>query len=189
MKIYKLSSNLSYRDFFGIFVQWPYLDYQPAPSPFPELLLNIGWGFDTWRFYKTWSVIKSCGRWPLHVWGLGDLPRALARCPCCQACNVEVTHMFTECPASLSLYESWAMAAGYTVQPGLRLPWSVLRIDLFADRVAFVNTDTVDGEYRIKFVGAAVKLALDNWLEESLVVDIDALLHSAGCDVPLWGGE
>ena len=141
----------------------------------PDELLAVDWGPD-----KVRTLIKAFGRWPLHVFSLGELPRTLPSCPCCGQAEVEVIHLFGECVATGQLYSSWASSPGYAVIPGIRLPWSVMRVDLFADRVAFVNPDSMDVQGHIRYECQAVKSAATYVSNQSSSKDFDALLAASG---------
>jgi len=168
------------------FSLWPYLDYQPDIARFPDELLEVDWGAETWTFYKIWAVVKAFGRWPFLLLNCGELPRLLSHCPCCGAPSADIIHLLSDCPATWSLYAEWAVSAGYAVDSGARLPWSVLRLDLFANRVAFLYPDCKEGQGRIIFVGKAISLAASCFSSSKLEADIDVLLHSARCSAPLW---
>ena len=165
---------------------WPYLDYQPTFDRFPDELLEVDWGADTWTYYKIWSVVKAFGRWPFLVLGCGELPRTLPHCPCCGAADADVVHLLMACPATRSLYEDWSLAVGYVIKDGERLPWLQLRLELFSNRVAFLTPDAADGQHRIMFVGKAFSLAGACYSQRALERDIDAFLDSARRSVLLW---
>ena len=138
----------------------------------------MDWGPDTWRHYKAWSVIKVLGRWPLQVFGVGDLPRTLIACPCCRVPAVSVVHMLMECPATWDLSKTWAVSSGRSSN-SQRLSWSLLRLELFADRISFATDMDSEGASRIRFVGKASELIANAFLEQQASVEIDQLFDGA----------
>ena len=156
---------------------WPYADFQPAPAPFPELLLALNWGPQTWCHYRAWSVIKAHGRWPLQVFGVGELPRTLEICPCCQEPEVCVVHMLAVCPGTLDLYREWAASTSHA--SASRLEWPLLRLELFADRISFATEVDMEGAARIRFVGKAAKLVSNILDEQQTLSEIDQLIGDA----------
>eukprot|EP00973_Karenia_brevis_P068781 9562066-Karenia_brevis.AAC.1 len=62
---------------------WPYDLLQPQVGGLPDTLLTADWCHETWKWYPCWAVIKVLGRWPLEVFGRGELPATLPRCPLC----------------------------------------------------------------------------------------------------------
>ena len=136
---------------------WPYASFQQSMAEFPDALLDSDWGHETWDLYRAWAVTRALGRLPLQVFGLIGLPTSLSICPMCSHLHADVEHILTVCSGTQLLYLEWAEVSGQC-QPLLpRLPWPALRMELFADRISFLELRPASGCARVRFVGHAMK--------------------------------
>ena len=159
-------------------------------SPFPDFILELDWGPDTWYFYRAWAVMRATGRLPLHVFGGTGLPTSLELCPLCEGGCLVAEHLLCECPQTSDLYGNWWMATGHPGPAVPRLPWSQLRMELFAGRASFMEANPREGAHRILYVGTACKRIVIALREAVLSQDVDELIRSAEAyaEVPAGGG-
>ena len=149
---------------------WPYVDFQPFPERLPDILLRLDWGPQTWYFYRAWSITRVLGKLPLAVFGGNDPPRCVSFCPLCGCSSADVLHVLHACPATWDLYCDYCTSVGLDFSSGVRIRWSRLRLELFADRISFLDTGPTDGAARIHYVGRAMQR-----VARLLVVDDDAV--------------
>ena len=126
--------------------------------------------------------MRVLGRWPLAVFGDEGLPRTLHMCPLCGLSSVDVTHVLHACPGTWDLYAVFCGAAGIDCAAGNRISWTRLRLELFADRICFLDDCTTIGAARIVFVGMCVErvarlLAVDDDSISELISSAAACTH------------
>ena len=160
---------------------WPYASFQPQFCTFPDELLNVNWGPNTWYHYRAWAVVRATGRLPLRIFGDVDegFPVSLEPCIHCGADLVDVRHLLAHCPATFDAYITWWSASGRQGKPGNRLPWHLLRMELFAGRLGYLTTNPDEGASRIQYVGSVCKQLVVARNARRLDNSIDQLLQSA----------
>ena len=82
----------------------------PGPEPAMTDLLDMDFGVHTWRFYRSWAIIRITGLWPTSCYAEAALTELLDSCPLCDARQVSVTHCVYECPSTVRFYHSLAMS-------------------------------------------------------------------------------
>ena len=147
--------------------RWPYATVQPHLDALPVDILQLPWASGTWKHYKTWACVRALGRWPLALFGVGDLPRILEKCPLCGRLDVDVRHVLQFCPATMHLFSCWALAAGHTPSTRHELCWTSLRLDLFGGRLGYLEFNPTLAQARIHFVGSVFSTAATALLHES----------------------
>jgi hypothetical protein len=158
---------------------WPYASFQHQLSEYPQELLEVNWGPNTWYYYRAWAVVRATGRIPLRVFGGIGLPRSCEPCVLCGATSVDIEHLLTHCPATYALYAKWWSSMGRSGLPSARLDWPMLRMELFAGRLGFLTSSSDEGAVRILYVGAACKQLVDAQRSLQLDQEVSQLLVSA----------
>ena len=133
---------------------WPYSIFQWRPDPFPEALLQVDWGFDTWSLYRAWALVKCTGRFPLSVFSAGDLVTSLSRCPLCGAADADISHALMHCAGVADFWNAYC--ASYPTRTPCE-DWTSLQLELFAGRFAPLDEDPDRGEARIIYVGSTMR--------------------------------
>jgi hypothetical protein len=95
----------------------PFSALQPKAERLPLGLLDLDLGPLTWRFFRSWCLVRCTGCWPLSCYGLGELAACLPVCPLCFATNVDVQHCLGTCPGSLRFLEHFAAALASSSAP------------------------------------------------------------------------
>ena len=85
------------------------------------------------------------------------LPRHLAHCPLCAREFADVEHILTACPETRHLFDVWAATIERSSSELHTLRGETLRMELFDDRVSFIQNSPIHGQARILFVGRAMK--------------------------------
>ena len=140
---------------------WPYASFQPCLGPLPPLLLELNWEPHTWKHYRVWSTVRVLGRWPLALFGAGELPEMLPLCPLCGAEWVTIAHPLALCHGTWDLYLHWRSSSASGVGCPTRPPWPELRTELFSGRLGFVSDDEADLWFRITFTGQVFERIAD----------------------------
>ena len=114
-------------------------------------------------------------RLPLQVFGGDGLPTSLQCCPLCGMHGVDAVHILHACPSTWDLYVTYCSSVGIDASSGNRLPWSRLRLELFADRISFLSDESTAGSARIAYVGRSMQrvarlVAVDDYDIEDLLV-------------------
>ena len=159
--------------------KWPYTSFQHGLCEYPQDLLRVNWGPDTWYFYRAWAIVRVTGRLPLQVFGGDGIPLECTPCELCGAASVDIAHLLGECAATFNLYLEWWSGSGHRGLPAGRLDWPSLQMELFADRVSFVTASTEEGACRIRYVGAACKKLAVAQRDKQLDGCIENLLSGA----------
>ena len=86
-----------------------------------------------------------------------------------------VMHFLHVCSGTWDLYETYCNCVGLDASSGKRLPWSRLRLELFADRISFLSDVSNEGSARIAYVGRSMQrvarmVAVDDHDIEDLLV-------------------
>ena len=127
---------------------WPYGRFQPRPAALPACLLYSRLFTGSLSFYRAWATIRVLGRWPLAVFGVGDAPSTLARCPLCEAPEVDINHLFVACRSTSGDVRSWCEK--YLAATADVVAWDLLSYHLFGDR----GNDVAYEEARVLLVGS-----------------------------------
>ena len=160
---------------------WPYASFQHQLSEFPQELLEVNWGPNTWYYYRAWAVARATGRIPLRVFGGNGLPRSVESCVMFGASSVDIEHLLAHCPATYALYVKWWSSMGRSGLPSTRLGWPLLKMELFAGRLSFLTASPDEGACRILYVGAACKQLVDVQRSLQLGQEISKLIVGAEC--------
>ena len=91
------------------------------------------------------ATIRVTGRWPLAVFGRGDLPAVLSQCSLCGVQDIGIEHLLCFCPAVDDLFTTWLPWHS-------RGDWVTLQEVLFAGRT---SEGVGLARSRISFVGSA----------------------------------
>ena len=158
---------------------WPYGQFQAPAEPFPVDYFQCEWDTEMQRSYRVWAVVRVLGRWPLALYGVGDLPRLMPCCPLCGVLEATVVHLLGECTCTFCHYLDWMKCVGRVSPLGARLPWEELSLELFAGRLSPLGPDIGLARARFTFVAHCFQAAASAIQANELDADVTELVNQA----------
>ena len=146
---------------------------------FPESLLHVDWGSETWFLYKAWALARSTGRFALCLFGADVFCTDLDHCPLCGAPDVRIEHALYSCQGASDLFDAWAVVARTAAERLEPISWDRLRMELFAGRISFLVDDPEIGEARILFVGGVIRRCARAFLQAQADCSVANLINEA----------
>ena len=138
----------------------------PEPEVPSSVLLDMNLGPHTWRFYRSWSIIRISGDWPTTCYASAQLDPVLATCPLCGADAVSVVHCLCHCPGTSGFFGK--LCSMCSSPPRAAVP--ALLWLLFGP-----TSNLADCLLHIRFVGECIHAALSSsGVAEDRLQDVEA---------------
>ena len=160
-------------------LNWPYAAFQIDINSFPEDLYHVDWGPDTWHLYRAWALARATGRFALCLFGADFFCTSMESCPLCGESDVRLDHALFSCIGTRDLHTAWSMVAYTPSDSAASTSWEVLRMDLFAGRMSFLDNDPDKGQARILFVGGVVRRFARARLQAEAPASIESLIATS----------